>query len=99
MKLTATLDITPEEALQLTGNPIYSWLNAIQGDTLGKLERNEVNEGDCMGMDKNPVSDLSRPLSDMYKYTVVDPYRNIEVFNKVFGTWCAGNPLMTTKEK
>mgnify|MGYP000734180711 CR=1 FL=1 len=98
MKLTTTIDITPEEALQLAGNPIYSWLNAIKGDTAGKLERNENKEGDCMGTNETPVSGLSRPFSDMYKYTVVEPYRNMESFNKVFGTWCGVNPLMATGE-
>lgn len=98
MKLTTTIDITPEEALQLAGNPIYSWLSATQGDTAGKLERNEDKEGDCMGMNENPASDLSRTFSDMYKYTVVEPCQNMQSFWNNFGTWSSIDPLIGTED-
>lgn len=86
MKYTQTVEITPEEALQLAGNPIYSWLSAVNQPNHNELARNESQEGDCIGDNKKPVSGLSVPYSDMYKYTVFSPYQDMQTFFDAFGT-------------
>ena len=87
MKYTQTVEITPEELLQLTGNPVYAWLSTLSQPNHGELARNEEKEGDCMGEDKIPVSGFSAPYSDIYKYSVVEPYQNMQSFWNSFGTW------------
>lgn len=86
MKYTQTVEITPEEALQLVGNPIYSWLSAGSKPNHSELARNESQDGDCMGANKKPVTGTTGACRDMYKYTVFSPYQNMQSFFDAFGT-------------